>query len=91
MDYSFLFNSEFQRQAEDNDYTSDYENGDYPEQDEDEAALGLPNNSKSIRENIISDAFSCEGRPYGECKMQIQINPLNLLAIYLEVAFKKLF
>ena len=59
----------FQRQAGDSDdYTSDYENGDYPEQDEDEAALGLPNNSKSIRENIIPDAFSCEGRPYGEGK-----------------------
>ena len=59
----------FQRQAEDSDdYTSDYENGDYPEQDEDEAALGLPSNSKSIRENIIPDAFSCEGRPYGEGK-----------------------
>ena len=68
MDFFYNAMPNFQRQAEDDDYTSDYENGDYPEQDEDEAALGLPNNSKSIRENIIPDAFSCEGRPYGEGK-----------------------
>jgi len=46
------------------DYDEDYEAGDYPEQDEAEAALGLPNDSSSIRENIV-DEFTCEGRPYG--------------------------
>ena len=47
----------FQRQ-------DDEGSSDYPEQDETEKALGLPNNAKSIRENLV-DEFKCEGRPYG--------------------------
>lgn len=46
----------FQRQSD-----ADY---DYPEQDESEAALGLPSDSRSIRDNIV-DEFTCDGRPYG--------------------------
>lgn len=42
----------------------DDESLDYPEQDESEAALGLPSDSRSIRDNIV-DVFSCDGRPYG--------------------------
>merc|ERR1712203_146485 len=39
--------------------------GDYGEpQDESEAALGLPADSRSIRDRLV-DEFSCEGRPYG--------------------------
>ena len=39
---------------------------DYGEpQDESEAALGLPADSRSIRDNLV-DVFSCEGRPYGK-------------------------
>lgn len=38
---------------------------DYGEpQDESEAALGLPADSRSIRDQLV-DVFSCEGRPYG--------------------------
>jgi len=38
---------------------------DYGEpQDESEAALGLPSDSRSIRDQLV-DVFSCEGRPYG--------------------------
>jgi len=47
------------KRQDDADYAYDYE-----EQDETEAALGLPSDSSSIRENIIDD-FSCEARPYG--------------------------
>ena len=44
-----------QRQSEDYDYG---------EQDETEAALGLPSDSRTIRDNIV-DEFTCDGRPYG--------------------------
>ena len=50
----------FQRQ---DDYEYD-ESADYGEQDETEAALGLPADSSSIRENIV-DEFTCDARPYG--------------------------
>ena len=53
LDFLFFF---FQRQDE--DYS------DYGEQDESEAALGLPADSSSIRENIV-DEFTCDARPYG--------------------------
>ncbi len=60
----------FQRQDEEG-------SSDYPEQDETEKALGLPNNAKSIRENLV-DEFKCDGRPYGyyadvanECQVRI--------------------
>jgi len=43
--------------AEEGDY-------DYEPQDESEAALGLPADSRSIRDQLV-DEFSCEGRPYG--------------------------
>ena len=39
----------------------DYE---YAAQDETEAALGLPADSRSIRDNLV-DVFECDGRPYG--------------------------
>ena len=48
-------------QRQDADYSADY---DYPAQDETEAALGLPSDSKTIRENIV-DEFTCDARPYG--------------------------
>jgi len=49
--------------AEEGDY--EYVAGDYGEpQDESEAALGLPADSRSIRDQLV-DEFSCEGRPYG--------------------------
>ena len=38
---------------------------DYGPQDETEAALGLPSDSRSIRDQLV-DEFSCEGRPYGK-------------------------
>ena len=38
---------------------------DYGPQDESEAALGLPSDSRSIRDQLV-DEFSCEGRPYGK-------------------------
>ena len=38
---------------------------DYEPQDESEAALGLPADSRSIRDQLV-DEFSCEGRPYGK-------------------------
>jgi len=44
---------------EDGDYSSEY-----GEQNEQEAALGLPADSSSIRENIV-DEFTCDARPYG--------------------------
>ena len=44
------------------DYDSDK---DYEPQDESEAALGLPADSRSIRDQLV-DVFSCEGRPYGK-------------------------
>lgn len=48
--------------AEEGDY--EYE-GEYDElQDESEAALGLPADSRSIRDQLV-DEFTCEGRPYG--------------------------
>ena len=34
---------------------------DYEEQDESEAALGLPSDSRSIRDNIV-DEFTCDGK-----------------------------
>lgn len=46
------------RQDDDVDY-------DYEEQDADEAALGLVSDAKTIRENIDTESFSCEGRVYG--------------------------
>ena len=49
----------FQRQDDDSEYEYDYE-----AQDETEAALGLPSDSKTIRENIV-DEFTCDARPYG--------------------------
>ena len=54
----FCFLIFFQRQ-DDYDYESDY-----AEQDETEAALGLPADSSSIREEIV-DEFTCDARPYG--------------------------
>ena len=51
--YFFLF---FQRQDADYEYESDY-----PAQDESEAALGLPSDSRSIRDNIV-DEFTCDGK-----------------------------
>ena len=50
--YFFLF---LQRQDADYEYESDY-----PAQDESEAALGLPSDSRSIRDNIV-DEFTCDG------------------------------
>jgi len=50
---------ERQGKADDGD---DYD--DYGPQDESEAALGLPSDSRSIRDQLV-DEFSCEGRPYG--------------------------
>ena len=38
---------------------------DYGPQDESEAALGLPSDSRTIRDQLV-DVFSCEGRPYGK-------------------------
>lgn len=49
----------FKRQDDDSEYEYDYE-----AQDETEAALGLPSDSKTIRENIV-DEFTCDARPYG--------------------------
>ena len=47
-------------------FQGDYVEGDYGEpQDESEAALGLPADSRSIRDRLV-DEFSCEGRPYGK-------------------------
>jgi len=50
------------KRQEEADY-AEYES-DYGEQDESEAALGLPNDSISIRENIV-DEFTCDGKVYG--------------------------
>jgi len=47
------------KRQDDYDYESDY-----AEQDETEAALGLPADSSSIREEIV-DEFTCDARPYG--------------------------
>ena len=52
----------FQRQ-DDSEYEYEYES-EYEAQDETEAALGLPSDSKTIRENIV-DEFTCDARPYG--------------------------
>jgi len=65
--------AEYDLYSDDDDYDSierqgraeegdDY--GDYGPQDESEAALGLPSDSRSIRDQLV-DVFSCEGRPYG--------------------------
>lgn len=51
------------RSKRQDDYEYD-ESADYGEQDESEAALGLPADSSSIRENIV-DEFTCDARPYG--------------------------
>ena len=57
-----MFTFVFQRQ-DDSEYEYEYES-EYEAQDEDEAALGLPSDSKTIRENIV-DEFTCDARPYG--------------------------
>jgi len=45
---------------------ADYEyESDYPAQDESEAALGLPSDSRSIRDNIV-DEFTCDGKKKNE-------------------------
>ena len=57
-------------------FQGDYVEGDYGEpQDESEAALGLPADSRSIRDRLV-DEFSCEGRPYGKID-QISVNLTN--------------
>ena len=57
-----MFTFVFQRQ-DDSEYEYEYES-EYEAQDETEAALGLPSDSKTIRENIV-DEFTCDARPYG--------------------------
>lgn len=61
---SALPNQPHHREKRQDEAEGDYYEDDYGEQDETEAALGLPSDSSSIRENIVDD-FSCEGRPYG--------------------------
>lgn len=58
--------------------------GDYGPQDESEAALGLPSDSRSIRDQLV-DVFSCEGRPYGKETRMKDVFPHcfnNILAMY---------
>ena len=71
----------FQRQ-DDSEYEYEYES-EYEAQDETEAALGLPSDSKTIRENIV-DEFTCDARPYGyvDC---LQFGQLFVYVYFLQV------
>lgn len=68
----------------DDDYAYDAD-ADYPAQDESEAALGLPADSRSIRDNLV-DVFSCEGRPYGKLGDYIFLYILIYTHIYIYIA-----
>ena len=61
-------------------FQGDYDYGE--PQDESEAALGLPADSRSIRDNLV-DVFSCEGRPYGNIN-----DALKLLSIKYKLTSK---
>lgn len=57
---SQAFNSRHREKRQDEDADDQYD-----DQDEDEAALGLINDAKSIRENIDTESFTCDNKIYG--------------------------